>query len=148
MKKEEFYIERDNRPFSTVYLFEPQDLRIGIWMSEIGTSGHVHYFRANIDYIETLLVEPDAFSPIPLSSEILGKIGFVTVAGDPSLFISRSAKGDRYLLVHLNPEATTSILLGGDDFPNIPLKKDVQCFVHDLQNLSYYLLDKELEINL
>lgn len=124
-----------------------QELRLGNWVQETDVNGKIHYFQMNIDFLETLLVEPDIFDPIPLTPGILGKCGFEKsivhvqdLSANDDVAKWSNKRGNFYLLDFRGMNAYYST-----GFKHSHIHQDIK-YLHQLQNLYFALTGQELPV--
>ena len=116
-------------------MIEPKDLRIGNTIYD--RHGNVSHIHAGWFYITQDPKRLEDYSPIPLTSEILEKIGFKRIDhihGYSFYSLSKSKKNRCHIDIY--PEKTS--------WMSYSVK---HCkYVHELQNLVYSLKGDELEV--
>lgn len=118
-------------------MIDNRELRIGNWV-ELKNSGSI---KLDADNIGDVLNNPAIFDPIPLTPEILERAGFEKGGED---YFNREVVGNISLFYS---EGAISISLSDNDFESITQKLNIK-YVHQLQNLFYFLCGEELKINL
>jgi hypothetical protein len=121
-------------------MLNAQELRLGNWVQETNSKGKTFYAKMNIDFLETLLVEPDIFDPIPLTPEILERCGFV-----------KHEKFDFYKnYIALSEKFQNNWVVA--EFNRIDgqghLLRVSFSSLHQLQNLYFSLTGQELTVNI
>lgn len=132
-------------------MIRAQDLRIGNWIMVAGT-GELHAVQVNIDNLRQLVTAPEYASGVYLSPEILEKCGFHSQG---------ESVGSEwfYKLISISTNShprtvTYELNLFTVEKPNIfGINLEEQYFghcnyVHQLQNIIFYLTGEELDINL
>lgn len=121
-------------------MLNANELRLGNWVSETNSKGKTFYVQINIDFLETLVVEPDVFDPVPLTPEILEKCGF-----------KPHDKFDYFKnYLALGHKGSSNYVVA--EFDRIDgqghlLRRGIS-YLHQLQNLYFALTGQELPINL
>jgi hypothetical protein len=126
-------------------MIKANELRIGNWMKR---DSQPNGFQIDEDSFFIIKQHPDWYEPIPLTPEILIACGFQKYGDFDNGSVDFYSNGKFKLQV--NNIANGNIWLCLWTIPNDSKEQlDVQIkFVHQLQNIFYNLIGKELEIKL